>query len=237
MKDKILTSDRLTSVIFYFCILLFILAFNFTDSPPPFGWYQQFMPNLNGQSISDIFFLDSLTGWACTGVNNGPGHINYILKTTNSGDNWNIIFTDTSYFSRIKFINANTGFASGGSGGGTGYLYKSINSGLNWARIGSPATGENEDMAVISQDIIWLVDHDGLVGGVYRTTNGGASWDRQLNLGSSNPDHIYMYNIRIGFVGETNNYVRKTTDSGSTWSIVLNGESFTDIYFADSLTG
>ena len=85
-------------------IIIFFISLNFKDTPPPFGWYQQFLPNLNGQYISDIFFLDSLTGWGVTGTNSGPGHINYIIKTTNGGDNWNIVFTDTSFFSKIKFI-------------------------------------------------------------------------------------------------------------------------------------
>ena len=238
-RGKLNSLNTLSTVLFYFSILLFIIGFNFTDSPPPFGWYQQFMPNLNNQPISDIFFIDSLTGWAVTGTNNGPGHINYVLKTTNMGDNWSIVFTDTSYFSRIKFINSNTGFVSGGSGGGTGYLYKSMNSGINWVRIGSPGTGENEDMAVLNQDTLWVVDHDGLVGGVYLTTNGGVNWLRQLNLGSTNPGSIYMLNRNIGFISKYGNYIMKTTNSGVNWDTIVTGTSagWLSIHFVDSLTG
>ena len=54
--------------------LLYILAFLFlsfsfdADSPPPpSGWYQQFLPDVNNMPISDIEFLDSLVGFAVTG--------------------------------------------------------------------------------------------------------------------------------------------------------------------------
>jgi hypothetical protein len=57
-------------------------------------------------------------------------------------------------------------------------------------------------MSVIDGNTIWIVDGGSLIGGVFRTTNGGASWDHQINLGSSNPDHIYMYNARIGLLGK-----------------------------------
>jgi len=29
-------------------IIIFFISFNFKDTPPPFGWYQQFLPSLNG---------------------------------------------------------------------------------------------------------------------------------------------------------------------------------------------
>jgi hypothetical protein len=66
MKKNYNFKDFLSSAIFYLAILTFIIGFNFTDSPPPFGWYQQFMPSLGGRSITDVFFLDSLTGWGVT---------------------------------------------------------------------------------------------------------------------------------------------------------------------------
>ena len=58
--------NKLSSGLFYFSIILFIIGFNFSDNPPG-GWYQQFLPNLPNMQISDMYFLDSLTGWAVTG--------------------------------------------------------------------------------------------------------------------------------------------------------------------------
>jgi len=96
-------------------------------------------------------------------------------------------------------------------------------------------------MAVLSQDILWVVDHDGLVGGVYRTTNGGTSWDRQFNGGSYNPDHIYMFNDSLGFFAKNifppvNNLFRRTTNGGLNWTNITN-DGFLDMHFVDNLTG
>jgi hypothetical protein len=90
-------------------------------------------------------------------------------------------------------------------------------------------------MAVLSNDTLWLVDNDGLTGGVFRTTNGGASWEQQVALGGNNPSHIYMYNARIGFIDAGS--LRKTTDGGANWTPIIGAGNFLDMYFVDSLTG
>ncbi|MBK8981070.1 MAG: hypothetical protein IPM38_01835 [Ignavibacteria bacterium] len=90
MKNKFL--NRFSNLLFYFSILTFIIAFNFRDNLPPGGWYQQFMPTLDGASISDITFTDSLNGYAVT---LSPP---YILKTTNEGDNWTINYSYSDPF-------------------------------------------------------------------------------------------------------------------------------------------
>ena len=71
-------------IIFYFAVLGFLIGFNFQGSRTG-GWYQQWLPNLNGRSITDMTFLDSLTGYAVTDGNNST--TGYIIKTTNGGDN------------------------------------------------------------------------------------------------------------------------------------------------------
>jgi hypothetical protein len=79
-----------------------------------------------------------------------------------------------------------------------------------------------------------------LSGGVFLTTNGGLNWTPQLTIGNLNPDHIYMYNARIGFISRVNSgapYIRKTTNGGQNWSVVVNNEAFTHMYFIDSLIG
>ena len=73
--------DKAASLILYFSILTFIIAFNFSDNPTS-GWYQQFLPDLHGGSIVDLTFTDSLTGYAVTSVDDSS--ISYILKTSNA---------------------------------------------------------------------------------------------------------------------------------------------------------
>lgn len=220
--------------IFAFCLFTFavIEPLNMAGN-----WYQQFMPNLNGRQINDITFIDSLNGFAVASRNVNPDTAS-ILRTTNGGDNWQIVFTETpKRFYKIKFINITTGFAAGGSGGGTAQFYKTTNSGTNWFLVSSFGCSIWRDMHVLNNDTIWLVDDNSLCGGVYMTTNGGSSWQQQLNIGSANPNRIYMVNARIGFIAEDAGYLRKTTNSGVNWTLLTGVDGFYDMCFADTLTG
>ncbi len=232
--------NSLSSAIFYLAILFFIIGFNFSDVMVG-NWYQQFMPsNLPNFQISDITFLDSLTGFAVTGNSAPNDSSGYILKTTNRGDSWQLQLAEYRDFSRVKFINQNTGFVSGGYNTGA-RLYKTTNAGTNWLLMNGPG-GQifYDDISVLSEDTIWIAISQTATGGVFLTTNGGVSWQQQVNLGGNNPDKIYMYNARIGFISRTNSpQLRKTTNGGVNWNL-LSGTgtgAFSDIYFIDSLTG
>lgn len=66
-------------------LLLFLATTFMTDSPPP-GWYQQSI-NIGNRQITDIFFLDSLTGWVVTNGGSTGTDSALCLKTTNGGNN------------------------------------------------------------------------------------------------------------------------------------------------------
>lgn len=200
-------------------------------SPAVGGWYQQFLPNLNGRQIVDITFLDSLTGYA---ISNRLtiSDTSLILKTSNAGDNWFVSFAPTGYiFKRIQFINQTTGYV-----GGTGLL-KTTDAGLSWNLIN--ASVNIEDLSFKSNDTGWYVYGESFTGGVFFTSTGGVNWTQQYSAGSQNPEKIYMYNARIGFISDNSgsSSIRKTTNGGLTWNINVPGEWFYDIYFIDSLTG
>ncbi|MBZ0201977.1 MAG: T9SS type A sorting domain-containing protein [Ignavibacteria bacterium] len=233
--------NTLSSFIFYLSILLFIIGFNFSDVMVG-NWQQQFLPNLNGRSISDICFIDSLNGWAVTPYTTQNDTV-FIIRTTNRGDDWSVQFSGTAQFpgmNKIKFINTNTGYCCGAYlYNGSTQLVKTTNSGINWFSLNTPDPFfEIDDMQIISEDTIYLAVSSPSSGGVFFTSNGGLNWVRQASLGPANPDHIYMYNTRIGFAGQFSGAPRlyKTTNSGMNW-FSLNDTGFTDMYFTDSLTG
>jgi len=204
--------------------------------PPPSGWYQQNMTGLSGRSITDMTFTDSLTGYAVTKW--GADSTGFILKTTNGGDNWNIILSAHKYFRRVIFINDNTGFVCGGWGELTGYLYKTTNAGLNWFTINTPFGKSFNDMSVLNEDTIYIADDMDYWGGVFRTTNGGQTWQTIFNAGTiNNPSKIYMYNKDIGFICRPGLSFFKTTNGGINWFQITGYGEFFDIYFVDSLTG
>jgi photosystem II stability/assembly factor-like uncharacterized protein len=230
--------EKLTNIFYFLSLLVFIFAFNFQHNPPS-GWYQQFLPSFSNMQVSDIFFLDSLTGWAVTGNGQPNDTSGYILKTIDGGDNWNLKFTDFRDFSRIKFLNVQTGFVSGGYATGA-RIYKSIDGGESWFALNIPSGGQIyfNDMSILNEDTIWTIASNGLVGGVFRTTNGGASWQIQASFGSQNPTRIYMMNANTGFISYSNNTaLRKTTNGGFNWVQIAGENGFFDMYFIDSLIG
>lgn len=227
-------------IILYLSILIFLIGFNFTDSPPPpFGWYQQSMPNLGGRQTKDMTFTDSLTGFAITN-RLSITDASFILRTTNGGDNWSFNHSDSGViYNRIRFINPNTGFVGGFIYINSSFwLVKTTDRGSSWFYINAPFDVNIEDLFALNQDTIWLVYSDSFDGGVFRTTNGGASWTHQVNLGD-NPDNIYMFNGRIGFVAKADwhSNLYRTMNGGLNWSLMGTNSGFTDMFFADSLTG
>jgi len=231
---KIFDPNKLSTLLFYSSILAFIIAFNFAHNPKG-GWTQQYMPNLNGRSITDITFTDSLNGYATTTVSSDTS---YVLKTTNGGDNWFINHTDSFFiFKKIQFVNESTGFIGGYKVVNNSFLniLKTTNAGLNWFYINAPFDTYVSDMSVLNEDTILFVMNSTSGGGVYRTTNGGAAWTQQTAFRA---DKIYMYNSRIGFIGYNGGSpaTQRTTNGGLNWVTVEN-DGFRDVCFIDSLTG
>jgi photosystem II stability/assembly factor-like uncharacterized protein len=237
-KSKI--AERFTTFIFYISVLFFFIGFNFQDSRTG-GWIQQFLPSLPGNPpINDITFTDSLTGYATT---YGPGgnDTDYVIKTTNGGNNWLIIRTEPgpyNGFDKLFFLNKDTGYIASYVGISTNIsnLQKTTNGGLNWISLYWPTSGEPSDLFVLNTDTIWMCSPSNFGGGLYRTINGGLSWQLQYNVISGNPNKIYMYNARIGFIS-AGGYIYKTTNSGTNWTGLTGQEDFSNMFFVDSLKG
>jgi photosystem II stability/assembly factor-like uncharacterized protein len=215
--------------IFYSLIILVLSSFNFQGSPKSSGWYQQWFPNMNGSTIASLTFLDSLTGYATTSKNSS--NQTYILKTTNGGDNWFTIFTYTpsgvnTYLRKVQFANYNTGFVSTNDAGD---FFKTTNAGINWIDYSVPVVAY--DFSVINADTLLHVNNTGFGPGVYRSTNGGLSWQGISGVGVSN---IYMFNKDMGF--SLGNYMYKTTNGGVNW-FLISGEGYASIKFFDTLKG
>lgn len=216
-KSKIV--NKLTTFLFYFAILFFLIAFNFQDNKSG-GWVQQFIPNTNGVSINDIIFIDSLNGFIT--------HPYHIIRTTNGGTNWFVQVTDSNaIFSKIRFSD-NIGYILSEN------LYKTTNKGANWFIISLPSAIQySQDICVLNKDTLFLTaPYFG--GALAKSTNGGVNWF-PLITGTEIPSKIYMVNDFIGFsVLAFNLY--KTTNGGYNF-FQLNTDDYKDIYFLDTIRG
>jgi len=204
------------------------------------NWYNQYFPNLNGRPINDITFVDSLIGYAITGSNT-VYDTNFILKTTNGGDNWIKLDSSQGDYSRIIFLNSQTGFISGGwrPGISGGYVSKTTNGGINWTVLPNSVFANHfDDMYVLNNDTIWVADDNGFDGGLYRTTNGGNSWIQQYFNTGYQPNKIYFVNRNLGFFcSSSGSLLFRTTNGGFNWPPLTGENGFSQITFIDSLTG
>lgn len=233
-KPRNTLGNSISSALFYLAILFFIIGFNFSDVMVG-NWYQQFMPNLNGRLLSDITFTDSLNGYAVTSK---LSNISYLLKTTNGGDNWSIIYTDTdsNIFTCVNFLNTNTGFVGGYIRTGFSVrIMKTTNGGINWINVNTPMFTYQADMHVLNEDTIWFAMDELSSGGVFFTSNGGTNW--QVQYTGLNPSRIYMYDRNFGFASYNASVLLITTNSGLNWVQVPGTDGFNDIKFVDNLTG
>jgi photosystem II stability/assembly factor-like uncharacterized protein len=193
-------------------ICLIFLATAFQGDYPPAGWYIQQIPV--NKTVVDIYFTDTLNGWAVT---DGLPDTGYIFKTTNGGTNWNINYANHIVFKAIQFLDINTGYACGGYG--FPVLYKTTNNGINWNLILNSGHLYT-DLNFINKDTGWVCDDDALAGaGLLKTTNGGINWTQQLN-NTYQPQKLFFLNRDTGWVMTSNNKLYRTINSGINWELI-----------------
>ncbi len=187
------------------------------------------------------------------GVNNGG-----VWKTTDYGRTWQPIFDDQSTGSigdvAVAPSNPNTIYVGSGEGlhrpdlsVGNG-VYKSFDAGKTWLHIGLDSVQQIGGLAIDPKNenrvFAAVLGHPYAANtqrGVYRTIDGGNSWQKVLyideNTGAtevmidpSNPDVIYadMWMSQLGpwensgWQGK-NSGLYKSTDGGDTWKELANG--------------
>lgn len=182
-----------------------------------------------------------------------------VFKTTNSAIDWAPIFdSETSMSigdiaisqSDPNIIYVGTGEANAG-GGSLAYdglgVFKSTDAGENWTPIGLENSGSIGRMVVHPQnpDILYVAAmgrlfSDGSQGGVFKTEDGGISWEQKLFISDStgaidivlnpdNPNIVYaaMWERvrrpeRRSYGGPTSG-IYKSLDGGENWTELTNG--------------
>ena len=172
-------------------------------------------------NILDIFFLNNTMGWAVLGRNTGASasFVQLVLKTTDGGLSWTEINTlpqgtAGNLIYKIKFANANVGYAVGASG----RIFKSIDGGATWTQqtnLDLAYTGIWYGLDLAGPDTVYLA---GSFGRVMRTTNGGNSWS---TIGNTNITgvlgDVIAYNADNAIVFASG-VVHTTTNGGATWT-------------------
>ncbi|HEX2786311.1 MAG TPA: YCF48-related protein [Ignavibacteria bacterium] len=208
LRKLSLTKSRLGGILYPATILLFF-AFTFQSIPP--GWYQQTLPRTD-VLITDIYFIDSLKGWATARKNTNDSA--YIFYTSNGGNNWSIQYQNKYYLTALQLINENTGYSVGSAP--PGVIIKTTDGGINWFNVTGLSAYPLTDLFFTTVDTGWVCSDDLFDGGVYKTTNGGINWQLQLGV-SFRPSRLFFINNDTGWSVCQNIRLFKTTNSGQNW--------------------
>lgn len=174
-------------------------------------------------NLFGVHFTDHLTGYACGGNST-------ILKTTNGGQVWTVLTAGSGpQLNKISFANESTGYCCGNN-----ILLKTTNAGLNWFTVFSGVT----------LNAIQCVDTIVYCGGgfgVYKSQDGGQTWNNTVTGFTGNIWGIYFLNVDTGYAMGSSGTQKRTSNGGMTWSGGLfwgPGEyTFSDCYFFASGSG
>ncbi len=187
-------------------------------------WHNMFYNVLaESEYIDDIFFSDSLCGWAVSGFQ--------ILQTADGGFSWKVLNVFGSYkLTDINFSKDGTGWIVGWAGN---ILRKGITND-NWEQISEGTRNSLNDIFFIDENNGWSV---GTFGRILHTSNGGKTWENQV----SPVDNVFF---KIKFLNSLEGWIAgyyvvlHTTDGGRNWVVRNNLKGyFVDIDFFDDKTG
>lgn len=180
-------------------------------------------------NITDLFFLDSLNGWAVTDST-------FYLRTIDGGINWIRENLNEGVYGlkRIQFISKDIGYACGS----LGQLLSTKDGGKTWILYPYPFDIEFWDIFFINENKGWAVGerygNNFGRGMIVHTSDGGAVWNKQLEIETTNQFEakffkaIRMKNNKVGwaiagdyFDNFSPTYIYKTEDGGNNW-VILN---------------
>lgn len=146
-----------------------------------------------------------------------------ILRSDDKGKTWTPKYTAVvqNYLREIKFVDAKTGYACGGSATSSdslGYILKTTDGGANWTMLANEFKSQVYTFEVITPTL-WCAAGSG--NGLYRSTNGGVNWTKITSPVTT--ANMVFYSIVFagkdtGYVAGNSGNILKTIDGGQTWT-------------------
>lgn len=186
------------------------------------------IPTSCSNATYDVNFTSANTGFTCSF--NGE-----IGKTTNAGVNWTEVYQNGSnnYLYTLGFFDANTGFSAGFA-----YFVRTTNAGASWSE-GAIAGNQYSNAVLTSTKAYLCGSSTGADGGVWLSTNTGASWTYTQLSASSIFYDIDFVDANTGYVCGASGTMYKTINGGTNWTALTTGttNSLTCVQFYDANTG
>lgn len=173
-----------------------------------------------GRDLEEIFFADSLTGWAF-GETDGGETGNNIRHTTDQGMNWNSqnIGQENAEINGSFFFNTTDGFVVGrhSPGHDESLIAKTQNGGQSWQVNTSFFEEELTDIFFIDQVNGWICGSEGFLA---LTGNGGNTWTKVSTPTDRDLYGVYFSSSQNGVAVGDDGTVLHSTDGGNTWNKV-----------------
>ncbi len=193
-----------------------------------------------GKRIDQVAFIDHQRGWAVS----GDGEI---WRTQDAGRAWTLI-SRIAPSSEAHYAGATQMYFADDE---HGWLIDAFSAwcthdgGANWGRCFSSANPERGNgwpltYFHIDSKTAWIGATDGEI---YRTTDGGLTWQRRRLATDASFDGIYFIDTHYGWVaGWPNGGIYNTTDGGNTWHRQLaettnNNVAIDSLYFISKQEG
>lgn len=190
-------------------------------------WRTQSTPA--GADYRSISMADENTGWVV-------GQNAAVIKTTNGGENWTEVTnvpSPTQTLTRVHFVNANTGWIFGYSGGSN--LFKTTNGGTSWITQSYGSTDNGARWAsMLDASTGYYITYNVSGSRIFKTTSGGDNWAENFYPNPGNLWSIKMINANTGYICGDAGRLFRTTDGGNNWETVTppgnNNYTTTDWY-------
>jgi len=195
--------------------------------------------SLSGDNYNSFSFPSVSLGYIC-------GSSGFLLRTTNSGDNWTQISFKSGGLRNIKFVDSLNGFGFCAFSGYSDTVFKSTDGGISWTfkKFSSGDTivnfkslffpDANTGYALATKQrttypYTWLRTE------IYKTTNKGINWVSASYIYDYYPFDMSFSSVNNGMI-TVNNKIYRTNDGATSWVFLTSDSStnFTSVYYKNA---
>lgn len=192
------------------------------------SWYQVYSPAGN-RYFEDIFAVNGSVIYASANrADELPEHIT--IKSTDGGESWfEIASAEGVFFSKLQFLNEQTGFALTGN-----RIFKTTNGGQSWS------AGPYISAEYGFSDFHFVNENEGFTAGSFgafaKTTDGGATWINSVTPYTNGLFAVWFISSTTGYIAGASNQIGRTTNGGASWitTTLEDVVGFYDIQFSGS---
>ncbi len=210
-----------------FIVLATILFCNCICSTAFAQWKWQH-PAPQGNDLTDVYFIDANTGWAC-------GEGGALIKSINGGNNWSNQYTGFLTNNQgVYFFDATHGYLANENN----FLY-SADGGSTWTIRYRFSNLYFEKMFFLNKDTGWVSGEFNGQFSLYRTIDGGNNWNSQVFGISNNITSVQFLSTGEGWLCGENGLYASSSNYGVNWNYSSPSgiNNFNAVYFIDTQNG